>query len=108
MENIYEGVMFKVKGTVLSKGGETCAVQHEKGESWLMRGIPEGICSHAFAAMFPAYWVLRFGGKDPNEENPDEIHVQCSRKSCGATFLLERISDEEAARMQEEALAAEA
>ncbi len=53
--------------------------------------------------MFPAYWTLRFGGADPNEEKPDQIHVTCSRAGCEARFLIERISDEEAAELEKAA-----
>ncbi|MCZ7572179.1 MAG: TIGR04076 family protein [Ardenticatenaceae bacterium] len=103
MSNPYQGVMFRVKATVLDGGAGGCRVGHRSGQTWLMQGVPPGICSFAFNAMFPAYWTLRFGGSDPAEENPDQMHVTCSGMGCGARFLIERISDEEADRLQAEA-----
>lgn len=102
-KNPYEGVMFPVKTTVIRDCGPGCTVKHKAGKSWYMRGLPSGICSFAYQAMFPAYWTLRFGGADPNEEKPDQIHVTCSRAGCEARFLIERISDEEAAELQKAA-----
>ncbi len=66
-----------------------------------MKGVPPGICSFAFNAMFPAYWTLRFGGADPSEENPDQMHVTCSGRDCGAMFRMERIPEEEATMLHE-------
>jgi uncharacterized repeat protein (TIGR04076 family) len=99
--NPYEGIMFPVKATVITGCGGGCRVQHGVGQTWYMRGVPAGICSFAFQAMFPAYWTLRFGGIDPNEANPDQMHVACERAGCVAQFRLERISAEEAATLQQ-------
>ena len=99
--NPYEGVMFPVKATLLKEGGPGCKINHQVGQSWLLRGLPAGICSFAYQAIFPMYWTLRFGGVDPSEVNPDQIHVKCGRAGCEAQFLIERISDEEASQLQE-------
>lgn len=100
-ENPYEGIMFPVKATVIEKCGDGCRVKHDVGQTWYMRGVPAGICSFAFQAMFPAYWTLRFGGTDPNEENPDQMHAMCGRWNCGAAFRLERISQTEAEELEQ-------
>lgn len=102
-KNPYEGIMFPVKATVVKECGPGCTIKHEAGQSWYLRGLPAGICSFAYQAIFPSYWISRFGGVDPHEENPDQIHVNCHRAGCGAGFLIERISDEEAAQLHEAA-----
>lgn len=96
MSNPYQGIMFPVKGTVVEACGPACSVNHPVGTSWLLRGLPAGICSWAFNSIFPAYWTLRFGGVDPNEPNPDQMHVVCGRMGCHARFRIERISEAEA------------
>jgi uncharacterized repeat protein (TIGR04076 family) len=101
--NPYEGIMFPAKGTVVTASGPGCRVGHAEGQTWLLKGVPPGICSFAFNAMFPAYWTLRFGGSDPSEANPDQMHVTCSAVGCGAQFRIERVSDEEAAHLREAA-----
>lgn len=102
-DNPYEGLMFPVKATVVKATGDGCRVNHEEGQSWLMKGVPAGICSFAFNVMFPAYWTLRFGGSDPAEEAPDVMTVTCSVPGCGASFRVERIDDEEAQQMATQA-----
>jgi len=97
--NPYEGVMFPVKGEVVEACGSGCRAPHAVGEAWYMKGVPAGICSFAFNAMFPAYWTLRFAGVDPSEADPDAMHVTCSTRGCGAVFRLSRISVEEAERL---------
>lgn len=99
-ENPYEGVMFPVKATVSGGSGEGCRARHAPGQEWFMKGVPAGICSFAFNAMFPAYWTLRFGGRDPAEADPDAINVKCSNANCAATFRLTRISGEEAEQLE--------
>ena len=103
MANPFEGVMFPVKATTVVASGQSCRVTHAKEQSWLMKGVPPGICSFAFNAMFPAYWTLRFGGSDPQSDDPDQMFVTCSVPECGATFCLERIDDEEAAELARQA-----
>lgn len=103
--NPYEGIMFPVKATVTEPAGAGCAVRHPPGQSWYMRGMPAGICSFAFQAMFPAYWTLHFGGADPSEPDPDQMTVTCSRAGCGARFRLQRIAVEEAAELEAAAAA---
>jgi uncharacterized repeat protein (TIGR04076 family) len=95
----YEGVMFPVKATVLEGCGPGCRAPHPAGQTWLLRGVPPGICSFAFNAIFPVYWTLRFGGADPAEANPDQMHVTCNVPGCGARFRVERISAEESAEL---------
>lgn len=102
--NPYEGVMFPVKGEVVSASGDGCRVPHAAGQAWYMKGVPAGICSFAFNAMFPAYWTLRFGGSDPSEPDPDAMHVTCSTHGCGAVFRLSRVTAEEAERLAREAM----
>ena len=103
MSNPYEGVLFPVKAIVLTSASEGCRVRHPVGQSWLLRSVPPGICSFAFNTMFPAYWTLLFGGSDPHESDADQMHVTCQAAGCGAQFLVQRISDEEAIRMEEAA-----
>jgi hypothetical protein len=45
------------------------------------------------------YWTLRFGGVDPAEPNPDQMHAACSVPGCGARFRVERITADEAAEL---------
>jgi uncharacterized repeat protein (TIGR04076 family) len=103
VSNPYEGVMFPVKATVLEPCGSGCRAPHPAGQAWLMRGVPAGICSFAFNAMFPVYWTLHFGGTDPAEANPDQMHVTCNVPGCGARFRVERISTAEADQMAADA-----
>lgn len=100
MDNPYEGVMFPVKATVITGCGAGCRAPHQAGQAWLLRGVPPGICSFAFNAIFPVYWTLHFGGRDPAEPNPEQMHVTCSGQNCGARFRVERISAAEAAELQ--------
>jgi len=99
-ENPFEGIMFTVKATIIKSCGPGCPLMHEVGQSWILRGLPSGMCSFAYQAIFPGYWTLRFGGSDPNEENPDQIHVTCGRAGCEARFRIERVSDMEAKKLQ--------
>lgn len=103
MSNPYEGVMFPVKATVLEACGPSCRAPHPAGQSWLIKGVPAGICSFAFNSIFPVYWTLHFGGSDPAEPNPDQMHVTCNVPGCGARFRVERVSDAEAANLLAEA-----
>ncbi len=95
--------MFPVKATVIEACGPGCRAPHPAGQVWYMRSVPPGICSFAFNVMFPAYWTLRFGGTDPAEANPDEMHVACGQPGCGARFRLERIAAEEAEALEAQA-----
>jgi uncharacterized repeat protein (TIGR04076 family) len=99
MDNPYEGIMFPVKATVVAPSGQACRAPHREAQTWLMKGVPPGICSFAFNAMFPVYWTLRFGGRDPAEENPDQMSVACPVPGCDAQFCIERIGDEEAGQL---------
>jgi uncharacterized repeat protein (TIGR04076 family) len=95
----YAGIMFPVKATVVEGCGPGCRAPHPAGTTWLMKGVPPGICSFAFNAMFPVFWALRFGGSDPAEPDPDQMHVTCNVPGCGARFRVERISNDEAAEL---------
>ena len=103
MGDLYEGIIFPVKATVLTSAGQGCRVGHPVGQCWLLKGVPPGICSFAFYAMFPANWTLLFGGSDPNESDPDQMRVTCPAPDCGAQFLVQRISNDEAAQLAEAA-----
>ena len=105
MGNPYAGVLFPVKATVETGCGPGCRAPHRAGQSWYLRGVPPGICSFAFNAMFPAYWTLHFGGSDPAEPDPDQMHATCAQAGCGARFRLERISEAEANELQAQASA---
>jgi uncharacterized repeat protein (TIGR04076 family) len=99
MDSPYAGVMFPVKATVITGCGSGCRAPHGEAQSWLLKGVPAGICSFAFNAIFPVYWTLHFGGIDPAEPNPDQMHAACSVPGCEARFRVERVSDSEAAEL---------
>jgi uncharacterized repeat protein (TIGR04076 family) len=103
MGDLYEGIIFPVKATVLASAGKGCRVGHPVGQCWFLKGVPAGICSFAFYGIFPAYWTLHFGGSDPSENDPDRMQVTCPAAGCGAQFLVQRVSDEEAAQLAEAA-----
>ena len=103
MDDPFAGLMFPIKGTVVAPSGAPCRAPHQAGQTWLMKGVPAGICSFAFNAMFPAAWTLRFGGTNVDGDNPDAMDVTCSVPGCGAQFRLERVSDAEAEALAQEA-----
>ena len=103
MSNPYEGLLFPVKAAAVAEAGAGCRVRHPLGQTWLLKGVPPGICSFAFNAMFPAYGTLLFGGSDPYEAEPGQMHVTCQAAGCGARFQVQRISDEEAATLEQAA-----
>jgi uncharacterized repeat protein (TIGR04076 family) len=95
-----EQVVFPVKATVLSTAGAGCPVGHPVGQTWLLKGVPAGICAFAFNAMFPAYWTLLFGGDDPRTTETGAMQVTCSAAGCGAAFSVKRVPASEAAGLE--------
>jgi len=83
--------MYDVVVKVISQKG-TCALEHKVGDEWVIgHKTPEGICGAAFNALYPAAWVLMFGGAFPWETDPDACTVACPDAQNPVVFELRRL-----------------
>ena len=86
MAEVYDVVV-----KVISQKG-TCALEHKVGDEWVIgHKTPEGICLSAFNALYPAAWVLMFGGAFPWETDPDVCTVACPDAQNPVVFELRRL-----------------
>ena len=66
-----------VNAVVVSQKG-TCSAGHKVGDSFIIgQKTPAGMCSWAFAALFPFAETLEFGGSFPWEKDPSKATVAC-------------------------------
>ena len=77
---------------VVSQKG-TCTAGHRVGDEFVLgEKTPDGLCSWAFAAIFPFANAIRFGGSLPWEDDPDEATVACPDPDNPVVFQLRRIA----------------
>ncbi|MEW6034402.1 MAG: TIGR04076 family protein [Chloroflexota bacterium] len=82
--------MYHLVARVVSQKG-TCANGHGVGDEFVLGDkTPEGLCSWAFAAIFPFVNVLQFGGAFPWGEDPDRTTVACPDPDNPVVFEVRR------------------
>ena len=82
--------MADVIAVVVSQKGR-CAAGHKVGQSFVIgQKTPPGLCSWAFAALFPFAEVLQFGGSFPWEPDKSKATVACPDATNPVVFELRR------------------
>jgi uncharacterized repeat protein (TIGR04076 family) len=83
----------KIIAKVVSQKG-FCQAGHSVGDEFVIgQTTPEGMCSWAFAAVFPYAETLEFGGSFPWESGPGKARVACSDPDNPVIFELRREED---------------
>ena len=68
-----------------------CTAGHKDGDEFeIEESTPLGMCSWAFAVVFPFSQVLKFGGAFPWEEDRDRATVACPDPDNPVVFELRR------------------
>jgi uncharacterized repeat protein (TIGR04076 family) len=82
---------YSVNIRVISQKGK-CTRGHKVGDEWTMySGIPGGICSEAFHAIYPNLRVLMFGGSSPYGDDPEVSTRACPDGDNPVIFELRRL-----------------
>jgi uncharacterized repeat protein (TIGR04076 family) len=82
--------MAKIIAKVISQKG-TCQAGHRVGDEFIIgQTTPEGMCSWAFAAVFPYAEAIEFGGVFPWESSPGKARVCCTDPDNPVVFELRR------------------
>lgn len=69
---------YKIQVTLKSITKGECPMGFKPGDTWVLEGkTPDGMCTSAYQAIFPAYRILRFGGEQPWDEDKDVTYVSC-------------------------------
>lgn len=80
-----------VEITVISRKG-ACSAGHKVGDKWVMGlYVPQGLCSTAFAALYPFAKALRFGAEFPFAKPDGSVEVICPDAGNPLVFALKRI-----------------
>ena len=82
---------------VVEKQEGHCAAGHKVGDTWIIDDAktPAGLCTHAFASMFPRIALLEFGGVQPWRQNPDNCRAACPDGPNPVWFEITRLQPEE-------------
>ena len=82
---------YDVVAKVISQKG-TCNAEHKVGDEFIIGfKTPAGMCGSAYAAIFPAFRVLRFGGSFPYSSDPEAVTVACPDAENPLVFELRRV-----------------
>jgi uncharacterized repeat protein (TIGR04076 family) len=82
-----------VRVRVISQKGH-CEAGHKVGDEWLVgEKTPQGMCTFAFASLFPFITPLMFGGAFPWEKDPDVTTVPCPDPENPVVFEIRRLPE---------------
>jgi uncharacterized repeat protein (TIGR04076 family) len=83
--------IYKVRVRVISQKG-SCEAGHKVGDEWLVgEKTPQGLCTFAFASLFPFITPLMFGGSFPWEKDPDKTTAVCPDPDNPVVFEISRL-----------------
>jgi uncharacterized repeat protein (TIGR04076 family) len=84
---------YQVSVKVISQKGH-CEAGHKVGDEWLVGDkMPQGMCTFAFASLFPLMTPLMFGGAYPWEKDPDKTTAACPDPENPVVFEIRRVKD---------------
>jgi uncharacterized repeat protein (TIGR04076 family) len=84
---------YQVSVKVISQKGH-CEAGHKVGDEWLVGDkMPQGMCTFAFASLFPLMTPLMFGGAYPWEKDPDKTTAACPDPDNPVVFEIRRLKD---------------
>lgn len=83
---------YPVVAKIISQKGH-CSAENKVGQEFLIaQHTPAGLCTYAFAALFPFATVLQLGGSFPWEPaGSDKCTVVCPDPGNPVTFELRRV-----------------
>lgn len=82
--------MSQIVAKVISQKGK-CEAGHTVGDEFILgQKTPTGLCSWAFASLFPFAEVLEFGGSFPWEKDKDRTSVACPDPGNPVVFEVRR------------------
>jgi uncharacterized repeat protein (TIGR04076 family) len=82
-----------VRVRVISQKGH-CEAGHKVGDEWLVgEKTPQGMCTFAFASLFPFITPLMFGGSFPWEKDADKTTAVCPDGENPVIFEISRVRD---------------
>jgi uncharacterized repeat protein (TIGR04076 family) len=85
--------IYKVRVRVISQKG-SCEAGHKVGDEWLVgEKTPQGLCTFAFASLFPFITPLMFGASFPWEKDPEVTTVACPDAENPVVFELRRLPE---------------
>jgi uncharacterized repeat protein (TIGR04076 family) len=85
--------MAQVRVKVISQKGH-CEAGHKVGDEWLVgEKTPQGMCTFAFASLFPLITPLMFGGSFPWEKDPEVTTVACPDAENPVVFEIRRLPE---------------
>jgi uncharacterized repeat protein (TIGR04076 family) len=87
---------FPVRVVVEKQEGH-CAAGHKVGDSWMIDDglTPAGLCTAAFAAMYPRVALLEFGGAQPWRKPLNTCRAACPDGPNPVWFQLTRMEEGE-------------
>jgi uncharacterized repeat protein (TIGR04076 family) len=85
--------MAQVRVRVISQRGH-CEAGHKVGDEWVVgETTPQGMCTFAFASLFPFITPMMFGGSFPWEKDPDVTTVPCPDAENPVIFEISRLPE---------------
>ncbi len=77
----------------LVRNQKPCHIGHKIGDEWAFGyKTPDGMCSLAYNAIYPAALLLKYGGAFPWQDDPDVVEIACPDGEVNNIFEIKRLS----------------